>query len=71
MQLDSDISAALAASANAAVVVPERDDVLGLRKYVNQMVKGLLTNLPSAPEVDTVAFEAAADDGTAVPLRCS
>ena len=69
MQLDNDIAAALAASANAAVAVPERDDVLGLRKYINQMVKGLLTNLPSAPEVDTVAFEAAADDGTAVPLR--
>src|ERR1700739_1986324 len=71
MQLDNDIAAALAASANAAVVVPERDDVLGLRKYINQMVKGLLTNLPSAPEVDAVAFEAAADDGTAVPLRWS
>jgi acetyl esterase/lipase len=69
MQLDSDIAAALAASANATASPPERGDALGLRKYINQMLKGLLTNLPSAPEVDTVAFEAAADDGTAVPLR--
>jgi acetyl esterase/lipase len=69
MQLDSDIAAALAAAANATASPPERDDVLGLRKYINQMLTGLLTNLPSAPDVDTVAFEAAADDSTAVPLR--
>jgi acetyl esterase/lipase len=69
MQLDSDIAAALAASYDATVSLPERDDVLGLREHINRLLQSLLTNLPSAPEVDAVAFEAMADDGTAVALR--
>jgi hypothetical protein len=41
VQLDSDIAAALAASAEAAATatLPERDDALGLREYTNQTLK--------------------------------
>jgi acetyl esterase/lipase len=71
VQLDSDIAAALARSAEAAATatLPERDDALGLREYFNQILKSLLANLPFAPDVDVAAVEAVADDGTTVPLR--
>jgi hypothetical protein len=35
MQLDPDIAAALATSSDATVSRPERDEVLGLREYIN------------------------------------
>ncbi|RYE39756.1 MAG: alpha/beta hydrolase [Hyphomicrobiales bacterium] len=71
LQLDHDIAAALAASAEAAgdVVLPERDDPLALRGITNQTLATVFANLPPAPEVKVADFEAISADGTAVPLR--
>src|ERR1700747_1600123 len=68
MRLDSDIAAALAASAETTTV-PERDDALALREYTNQKLRTHFANLPSAPDVDIATFDTVADDGTTIPLR--
>ncbi len=67
LQLDADITAALAASAEAATAIglPERDDALALREVTNQTLTILFANLPSAPNVKTTSF----GDVTSVPMR--
>jgi acetyl esterase/lipase len=67
LQLDSDITAALAASAEAATAIglPERDDALALREVTNQTLAILFANLPCAPNVKTTSV----GDVAAVPMR--
>lgn len=74
IELDPHIAAALAAqaaevAAAGGVVLPDRDDPLALRAFLNPGFLPSHAQAGPAPDVSSSDFHAVSGDGTAIPLR--
>ncbi|MGW4129420.1 alpha/beta hydrolase [Amycolatopsis japonica] len=70
IELDPFISAALAARAAAdGTALPERDDPIALREFLNPGFQLSHAQAGPAPDVSFSSFHAVSQDGTAIPLR--
>ena len=69
--LDPEIASALmtAAEQMGDVVLPERDDALGLRAMTDENLFAMYGVLPDAPDVTTTEYSVTAEDGHQIPLR--
>ena len=70
IELDPFIGAALAARAAVSeVVLPERDDPIGLREFLDPGFRPSHAQAGPAPDVSSSSFHTVSQDGTAVALR--
>jgi acetyl esterase/lipase len=69
--LDPEIASALMMAAEQAgdVVLPKRDDALGLRAAVDETLSATYRMLPDAPDVTAIEYTVTAGDGYDIPLR--